>query len=223
MTPSSSHTRARACVPGGFRYVPETLDLMSRDVLMAVSCEYDVMGRPLAHTRRQHEAALSSDAFSAALEPRRRDRLVCYVLAHLLGDYLAPLVHPDQQRASAVLSLPLSYPQFVEVVGACVVLRHAAQQLDGGRLLRSPRTAWGAAALAGGASWLSDGLAVWRERVLSPWRFGRVHFSDCELDEVIDRVFSRFCCIDPARAAVRISSYNFQRMLEVWGHARAHA
>ena len=78
---------------------------------------------------------------------------MAYALAHLLGDYLVPMTHPDHQKPAYILSMPLSYPQvirglyirlgrgghwfklpsmslflslnlqFVEVVGACLVLK----------------------------------------------------------------------------------------------------
>ena len=36
---------------------------------------------------------------------------MAYALVHLLGDYLAPLTHPDQQKPAYILAMPLSYPQ----------------------------------------------------------------------------------------------------------------
>ena len=45
------------------------------------------------------------------IEQRKRDRLTAYALAHLLGDFLVPMTHPDQQRPAYVLATPLSYPQ----------------------------------------------------------------------------------------------------------------
>ena len=45
------------------------------------------------------------------VEQRKRDRLLAYVLADLLGDYLVPITSPDQQRPAYVLATPLSYPQ----------------------------------------------------------------------------------------------------------------
>ena len=45
------------------------------------------------------------------IEQRKRDRLMAYALAHLLGDYLVPMTHPDHQKPAYILSMPLSYPQ----------------------------------------------------------------------------------------------------------------
>ena len=35
----------------------------------------------------------------------------------------------------------------------------------------------------------TESIATWRERVLSPWKFNRIFFTDAELDAQIDRVF----------------------------------
>lgn len=72
------------------------------------------------------------------MEQRRRDRLLAYVLAHLLGNYLAPVLVPEQQKPTHVMATPISYPQFVEMVGTCLVLRMATQGDTG--MLRDVRT-----------------------------------------------------------------------------------
>ena len=48
---------------------------------------------------------------SLQLEHKKRDRLLSYVLLHLMGDYLGILDEPDQLRPSHVLRLPVTYPQ----------------------------------------------------------------------------------------------------------------
>jgi hypothetical protein len=43
------------------------------------------------------------------LEHRKRDRLLCYVLAAIMGPALVPtLQHPDQQKPSVLMALPVS-------------------------------------------------------------------------------------------------------------------
>lgn len=46
---------------GGFRECPETIDLLSRPVLMGILMDYDVMGLPIPRTRKLHELALASE------------------------------------------------------------------------------------------------------------------------------------------------------------------
>jgi hypothetical protein len=46
---------------------------------------------------------------SLLLEHRKRDRLLCYVLAAIMGPALVPtLQHPDQQKPSVLMALPVS-------------------------------------------------------------------------------------------------------------------
>ena len=55
------------------------------------------------------------------MEQRRRDRLLAYLLAHLLGNYLVPILTPDQQKPASVLATPLSYPQVRDEMGPPVL------------------------------------------------------------------------------------------------------
>ena len=63
------------------------------------------------------------------IEQRKRDRLTAYALAHLLGDFLVPMTHPDQQRPAYVLATPLSYPQASRSWAANVKLSPVAPRL----------------------------------------------------------------------------------------------
>ncbi|GAX82196.1 hypothetical protein CEUSTIGMA_g9624.t1 [Chlamydomonas eustigma] len=196
---------------GAFRYCPETIEFLQLPVLMAILNEYDVQGIPLPRSKKMYDLSLDPEMLPI-IEQRRKDRLLCYVFADLLGDYLVPATHPDDQRPAHVLSMPISYPQFVEVVGSCLIMR-AATQSDIG-LLKEIRTVWPPSSIRYGLSSLMDGMMLWRDRVINPWKFQRIYRTDSELDSRVDRVFSFFSTINPIENSVTLNAYNFQRLME---------
>ena len=66
------------------------------------------------------------------IEQRKRDRIVGYALADLMGECLVPLTHPDQQRPSHLLATRITYPQFVEVLTACMALQVVIKPSENG-------------------------------------------------------------------------------------------
>lgn len=88
----------------------------------------------------------------------------------------------------------MSYPQFVEAVAACAVLRCSTQD-ERLRLVREVRTWWSAADTGNVISSMREGVALWREKLLSPWKFTRLTYSDADLEREVDKAF-RWAAID---------------------------
>lgn len=55
--------------------------------------------------------------------------------------------------------------------------------------LPSALQTWPLSVTAAAMAFATESIATWRERVLSPWKFNRIFFTDAELDAQIDKVF----------------------------------
>jgi hypothetical protein len=69
--------------------------------------------------------------------------------------------------ALTCLAIPpcqVTYPKFVEAVGACLVLRCASQD-DRGRLVREVRSWWPHADTSSTLAAMRDGMMLWRDKV----------------------------------------------------------
>lgn len=107
---------------GLFRLLPDTIDPLSTAMVMALIGDYECLGLPVPRARKIFEAGLDPELANLA-EQRKRDRLIAYSLVCLLGDFLAPIIKPEQQKPAHVLSVKISYPQFLEVIGTCMLIK----------------------------------------------------------------------------------------------------
>ena len=107
---------------GLFRMTPDTIEPLSSAMAMALIGDYECLGLPIPRARKIFEAGLDSELASLA-EQRKRDRLIAYSLVCLMGDFLVPLTKPEQQKPAHVLSMKISYPQFLEVIGTCMLMK----------------------------------------------------------------------------------------------------
>ena len=45
--------------------------------------------------------------------------------------------------------------------------------------------------MASAMSFAMECMSLWRDRVVSPWRYNHIFYSDSELDSILDRIFRR--------------------------------
>ena len=48
---------------------------------------------------------------------------------------------------------------------------------------------WPASAMSSAISFSMDCMALWRDRIINPWKHNRIFYTDAELDAIIDRIF----------------------------------
>jgi len=49
-----------------------------------------------------------------------------------------------------------------------------------------------------------DSMSHWKDRVVNPWRYNKIIYTDAELDTFIDKIFSLYCAIDFAERSATI-------------------
>lgn len=54
-----------------------------------------------------------------------------------------------------------------------------------------------------------DSMSHWRDRVVNPWRHNKIIYTDAELENIIDKIFSLFSTISPAENSVIMTVSRF--------------
>ncbi|KAG2448846.1 hypothetical protein HYH02_006197 [Chlamydomonas schloesseri] len=191
--------------------VPHTNNLLGIETLAGVVYDFDILGVTIGTTRKALRNQLTSEE-QLALEQAKRDRLLAYVLVHLFGQYLVPVSEPWDMRPDRVLNHPVSYPQFIEILSACLSVK-AASQSPTGALMPSVQLLPTLGDTLQHLPALLEAIGLWREKILYPWKFNRVKHNDVELQRQVDRAFSLYCTIDPLAQTLGINIYQFTQLI----------
>ncbi|GIL71888.1 hypothetical protein Vretifemale_2308, partial [Volvox reticuliferus] len=190
---------------------PNNSNLLGLETIAGVVYDFDILGVYYGTTRKALRNQLTSEE-QLALEHAKRDRLLAYVLAYIIGHYLVPVDNPWDMRPENVLTSPVSYPQFVEILAACLAIK-AATQTPTGAVLTSVQLLPTLGDTLQHLPAMLESVGLWREKILYPWKFNRVKHNDVELQRQVDRAFSLYCTIDPLAQTLGINIYQFTQLI----------
>ncbi|GIL45775.1 hypothetical protein Vafri_2921, partial [Volvox africanus] len=190
---------------------PNNSNMLGLETIAGVVYDFDILGVYYGTTRKALRNQLTSEE-QLALEHAKRDRLLAYVLAYIMGQYLIPVDKPWDMRPENVLTSAVSYPQFVEILAACLAMK-AATQTPTGSVLTSVQLLPTLGDTLQHLPAMLESVGLWREKILYPWKFNRVKHNDVELQRQVDRAFSLYCTIDPLAQTLGINIYQFTQLI----------